>query len=158
MNSVLLEWLVLKFWCLIVGQMDSKNSRVTFAIKIIFWRTFVIITSSCNVIRDNTKLEGQVRGIGQSSPASLHQIWISNWTPLKPVLYWSLTKCILEQNFGLKRPYGYFIQILLHAKGSYLRDINPPSHPTAPSSILARNIMIIAVSYTHLTLPTICSV
>ena len=53
-----------------VGQMDSKNSQVTFAIKIIFWRTFVIITSCCNVIRDNTKLEGQVRGIGQSSPAS----------------------------------------------------------------------------------------
>ena len=37
---------------------------------------------------------------------------------------------ILEQNIGLKRPYGYFIQILLHAKGRYLRDINPPSHPT----------------------------
>ena len=50
---------------------------------------------------------------------------------------------LLEQNIGLKRPYGYFIQILLHAKGSYLRDINPPSHPTAPSSILARNIVII---------------
>ena len=33
-------------------------------------RTFVIITSHCNVIRDNTKLEGQVTGIGQSSPGS----------------------------------------------------------------------------------------
>ena len=55
-----------------VGQMDSKNSRVTFVIKIIFSRTFVIITSHCNIIRDNTKLEGegQVTGIGQSSPAS----------------------------------------------------------------------------------------
>ena len=49
----------------------------------------------------------------------------------------------LEQNFGLKRPYGYFIQILLHAKGSYLRNINPPLHPAAPSSILATNIVII---------------
>ena len=60
-----------------VGQMDSKNSRVTFVTKIIFWRTFVIITSCFNVIRDNTKLEGQFTGIGQSSPASfivLHQI------------------------------------------------------------------------------------
>ena len=53
--------------------MDSKNSRVTFVTKIIFWRTFVIITSCCNVIRDNTKLEGQFKGIGQSSPASLGQ-------------------------------------------------------------------------------------
>ena len=53
-----------------VGQMDSKNSRVTFAIKIIFLRTFVIITSHCNVIRDNTKLEGQVTWISQSSPGS----------------------------------------------------------------------------------------
>ena len=59
-----------------VGQMDSKNSRVTFAIKIIFWRNFVIITSCCNVIHDNTKLEGQVRGIGQSSPASF-QIFLT---------------------------------------------------------------------------------
>ena len=59
-----------------VGQMDSKNSKVTFVTKIIFLRTFVIITSHCNVIRDNTKLEGQVTGIGQSSPASL--TWIIN--------------------------------------------------------------------------------
>ena len=51
--------------------MDSKNSRVTFVTKIIFWRTFVIITSHCYVIPDDTKLEGQVTGIGQSSPASL---------------------------------------------------------------------------------------
>ena len=56
-----------------VGQMDSKNSRVTFATKIIFLRIFVIITSHCNVIRDNTKLEGQVAWIGQSSPGSLKQ-------------------------------------------------------------------------------------
>ena len=54
-----------------VGQMDSKNSKVTFVTKIIFLRTFVIITSHCNVIRDYTKLEGQVTGIGQSSPGSL---------------------------------------------------------------------------------------
>ena len=53
-----------------VGQMDSKNSKVTFVTKIIFLRTFVIITSHCNVIRDNTKLQGQVTGIGQSSPGS----------------------------------------------------------------------------------------
>ena len=50
------------------------NSRVTFVTKIIFHRTFAIITSRCNVIRDNTKLEGQVTGIGQSSPGSL-------WSP-----------------------------------------------------------------------------
>ena len=56
-----------------VGQMDSKNSKVTFVTKIIYLRTFVIITSHCNVIRDNTKLEGQVTGIGQSSPASLEK-------------------------------------------------------------------------------------
>ena len=55
-----------------VGQMDSKNSRVTFVIKIIFLRTFVIITSLRNVIRDNTKLEGQDTGIGQSSPGSFY--------------------------------------------------------------------------------------
>ena len=54
-----------------VGQMDSKNSKVTFVTKNIFLRTFVIITSHYNVIRDNTKLEGQVTGIGQSSPGSL---------------------------------------------------------------------------------------
>ena len=53
-----------------VEQMDSKNSRVTFVTKIIFHRTFSIITSRCNVIRDNTKLEGQVTGIVQSSPTS----------------------------------------------------------------------------------------
>ena len=58
-----------------VGQMDSKNSKVTFMTKIIFLRTFVIITSHCNVIRDNTKLEGQGTGIGQSSPGSLNH-WI----------------------------------------------------------------------------------
>ena len=57
-----------------VGQMDSKNSKVTFLNKIIFLRTFVIITSHCNVIRDNTKLEGQVTGIGQSSPGSLSSL------------------------------------------------------------------------------------
>ena len=56
-----------------VGQMDSKTSEVTFVTKIIFLRTFVIITSHCNVIRDNTKLEGQVTWIGQSSPGSLLQ-------------------------------------------------------------------------------------
>ena len=61
-----------------VGQMDSKNSKVTFVIKIIFLRTFVIITSLCNVIRDNTKLEGQDTGIGQSSPGSLYTIAIAN--------------------------------------------------------------------------------
>ena len=54
-----------------VGQMDSKNYKVTFVTKIIFLRTFVIITSHCNVIRDNSKLDGQVTGIGQSSPGSL---------------------------------------------------------------------------------------
>ena len=44
-----------------VGQMDSKNSRGIFVTK---------ISSCCNVIRNNTKLEGHVTGIGQSSPAS----------------------------------------------------------------------------------------
>ena len=51
--------------------MDSKNSKVIFVTKIMFLRTFVIITSHCNVICDNTKLKGQVTGIGQSSPGSL---------------------------------------------------------------------------------------
>ena len=67
-----------------------------------------------------------------------HQFYI-----ITDVINPSDVSVILEQNIGLKRPYGYFIQILLHAKGSYLRDINPPSHPTAPNSILARNIVII---------------
>ena len=57
-----------------VGQMDSKNSRVTFVTKIIFHRTFAIITSRCNVIHDITKIEGQVTGIGQSSPTSLKMV------------------------------------------------------------------------------------
>ena len=55
-----------------IGQMDSKNSKVTFVTKIIFLRTFVIITSHGNVIRDNTKFESQVTGIGQCSPLSLN--------------------------------------------------------------------------------------
>ena len=65
-----------------VGQMDSKNSKVTFVTKIIFLRTFVIITSHCNVIRENTKLEGQVTGIGQSSPGSLRKVLTDRWTSL----------------------------------------------------------------------------
>ena len=59
-----------------VGQMDSKNSLVTFETRIIFFGTFVIITSNRNVICDNTKLEGQVTGIGQSSPASFAASYI----------------------------------------------------------------------------------
>ena len=58
--------------------MDSKNSKVTFVTKIIFLRTFVIITSHCNVIRDNTKLEGLVTGIGQSSPGSFNKYFYKN--------------------------------------------------------------------------------
>ena len=57
-------------------QMDSNNSKVTFVTKLFFLRTFVIITSHCNVICDDTKLEGQVTGIGQSSPGSFISLLI----------------------------------------------------------------------------------
>ena len=48
-----------------VGQMDSKNSKVTFVTKIIFW-----------------ELGGQVTGIGQSSPGSLRKVLTDRWTSL----------------------------------------------------------------------------
>ena len=74
----------------------------------------------------------------------LGKIIMETRSKIKDIYVWSLVNIALEQNFGLKRPYGYcFIQILLHAKGSYLRNINPPLHPAAPSSILATNIVII---------------